>query len=137
MTTRLPQIFGIAALALIALVAAGCTDHSNPDSVDRRSVERWNYLIAHEAEKAYDYLTPGYRATQTREAYAAAMNNRPVQWKGAKFKQKTCDGERCQVEVDVTYRLMTPGMGGKAIETTSTQAEIWIYSQGDWYFLPN
>lgn len=136
MTTRRPQFFGIAAIVLTALAAAGCADHSNPDNVDRRAVERWNYLASHEAEKAYDYLTPGYRATQTKADYAAAMNNRPVQWKGAKFKQKTCDAERCQVDMDVSYVLAAPGLGGKMLESTSTQSEIWIYSQGDWYFLP-
>ncbi|MGN6520640.1 MAG: hypothetical protein ACTHK2_14570 [Dokdonella sp.] len=129
-----PKSALLAACALVAL--AGCTDKANPDNVDRRAVERWNFLAAHEAEKAYDYLTPGFRATQTREAYAAAMNNRPVQWKGGKFKEKTCEAERCKVQIDVTYSVAAPGMGGRMMESTSTQSETWIYSQGDWYFLP-
>jgi hypothetical protein len=136
MTTRQPNIFGIATIALAVLAAAGCADHSKPENVDRRSVERWNHLIAHEAEKAYDYLTPGVRQTQTREAYASAMNNRAVQWKAAKFKQKTCDAERCSAEVEVTYTVAMPGMGGKTMESTSVQSEVWILSGGEWYFLP-
>ena len=66
MTTRRPQYLGIAAIALAALAAAGCADHSKSENVDRRAVERWNHLIAHQAEKAYDYLTPGFRATSPR-----------------------------------------------------------------------
>lgn len=121
--------------ATLLLGLAGCTDKASPDNVDRRSVERWNYLIAHEAEKAYDYLTPGYRATQTRETYAAAMNNRPLQWKSAKFGSKECEEDRCTVHVDVTYSLQMPG-AGRSVESTNTQNETWIRVNGEWYFLP-
>jgi hypothetical protein len=123
------------ALAALFLVVAGCADNANPDNVDRRSVERWNYLIAHQAEKAYDYLTPGVRATQPRDAYASAMNTRPVQWKSVKFNGKECDADRCKVHVDVTYSIKLPGLG-KPMEATSSQSETWILVKGGWYFLP-
>jgi hypothetical protein len=127
----------IAALALLALLlVAGCADNANPDNVDRRAVERWNYLIAHQAEKAYDYLTPGFRATQPREVYASAMNNRPVQWKSVKFNHKECDAERCKVAVDVNYQIKMPGTGA-ATEAASTQNETWILVKGNWYILPS
>ena len=121
------------ATTLFAL--AGCADKSNPDNVDRRAVERWDYLIAHNAAKAYEYLSPGYRATATRENYAASMNNRPVKWKAAKFKDKKCDADRCKVDIDVTYSLTLPNVG-KTITTASVQSETWILVEGAWYFLP-
>lgn len=126
---------GIACSLLFAL--GGCVDKANPDTVDTRSVERWNHLIAHQAEKAYDYLSPGFRTTQTREAYANSMNSRPVQWTGAKFKSKECDAERCKVHVDVTYSLSVPGIGGQAVGGTRTQTEVWLLVDGAWYFLPS
>lgn len=121
--------------ALFALALAGCTDKANDNNVDRRSVERWNFLIAHQAEKAYDYLTPGYRQTKKRDEYASAMNNRPLQWKSVTFNRKECDDDRCTVYIDVAYTLKMPG-GGSAIDTTSTQSETWIRVDGEWYFLP-
>ena len=133
MTTNFPKLAG--ALALL-LALTGCVDKANPDNVDTRSVERWNALIAHQAEKAYDYLTPGFRATQTREAYAAAMNNRPVQWKSVKFDRKECEEDRCTVHLNVAYEL-TAGTGAlRKMESTNTQSETWIVTQGEWYFLP-
>ena len=134
MKTDRPRI-GIACGLLLAL--AGCVDKGNPDTIDTRSVERWNHLIAHQAEKAYDYLTPGVRSTRTREDYAAAMNSRPVQWKDAKFKSKECDAERCKVEVDVTYSILMPGAGGKPVEGTRAQTESWLLVDGAWFFLPS
>ena len=131
------RIFLSLALSAGLLVVGGCVDKSNPDMVDKRSVERWNLLVSHEAEKAYDYLTPGYRVTQTRENYAAAMNTRPVQWTGATFKDKTCDGDRCKVEVNIRYSLAMPGAPGRKAESESVQTETWIRVNGEWYFLPN
>lgn len=123
------------AAAVLLLALGGCADNASPDNVDRRSVERWNHLIAHQAEQAYDYLSPGFRATQTRDVYAQAMNNRAIQWKEAKFNRKECDADRCKVYVDVTFAMKMPG-AGKLVTSTSTQSETWIRLDTGWYFLP-
>ena len=134
MRTDLPR-YGIACGLLLAL--GGCVDKANPDNVDTRSVERWEHLVAHQAEKAYDYLSPGFRSTQTRENYANAMNARPVQWKGAQFNSKECDAERCTVQIDVTYSVVVPGTGGGPVEATRSQTETWLLVDGEWFFLPS
>jgi len=129
----------LAALAALLVALAGCNTNKDPTAdVEKRATERWNFLIAHKAEKAYDYLSPGTRETQTRESYAAAMNSRPVKWTAAKFNHKECDADRCKVYIDVTYSVPMPGAGGvgKAIESTSTQTETWVRVKDDWYFLP-
>jgi len=129
----------LAALAALVIALAGCNTNTDPTAdVEKRAVERWNYLIAHQAEKAYDYLSPGTRETQTRESYASTMNSRPIRWTAAKFNRKECDADRCKVYIDVTYSLAMPGAGaiGKPIESTSTQSETWVRVNNDWYFLP-
>ena len=136
MTTKPLKFAATLALAITLLALTGCADKANPNNVDRRSVERWNFLIAHQAEKAYDYLTPGFRATQTRETYATAMNNRPLQWKSAKFNHKECEEDRCTVTLDVAYALRMGGSPVGTIDSTSSQGETWIRLDGDWYFLP-
>ena len=136
MTTKRMRLAATAAL-LVAL--AGCNTNKDPAAdVEKRAVDRWNFLIAHQAEKAYDYLSPGTREMQTRETYAAAMNTRPIKWIAAKFNHKECDADRCKVYIDVSYSVAMPGGGaiGKAIESTSTQSETWVRVKDDWYFLP-
>jgi hypothetical protein len=125
----------LAALAALLIALAGCNTNKDPAvDVEKRAVERWNFLIAHQAEKAYDYLSPGTRETQTRENYASAMNSRPVQWSQVKFNHKECDADRCKVYIDVTYSLAMPGAG--AVGSTSTQSETWVRVKDEWYFLP-
>jgi hypothetical protein len=128
----------IAAAALGALVLMLSACHSGGDDVEKRAMERWNYLIAKQSDKAYDFLSPGTRETQTREAYAAASNNRPLKWTAVKFNRKECDTDRCKVYVDVSYSLTMPGMAGasKPTTATSTQQETWVHVDDAWYFLP-
>ncbi|MGH8171932.1 MAG: hypothetical protein ACREPX_02215 [Rhodanobacteraceae bacterium] len=121
------------------LALAGCNFGGDKGAdVEKRAQDRWNLLIAHQAEKAYDYLTPGTRETQTRENYAASMNSRPVKWTAAKFNRKECDADRCKVYIDVSYSVVAPGAGamGKPLESVSTQSETWVYVDNEWYFLP-
>ena len=130
---------GFATLGAFALFLAGCNFSGDKAAdVEKRAVDRWNLLIAHQAEKAYDYLTPGTRETQSRENYAAGMNNRPVKWKQAKFNRKECDADRCKVYIDVSYSVVAPGTGamGMPMESTSTQSKTWVYVENEWYFLP-
>jgi hypothetical protein len=132
--------FGLAMLGASVLLLAGCSfgDKNSVDQIDKRAVERWNFLIAKQADKAYDYLSPGTRQTQSRETYAAAMNTRPVNWTSAKFNRKECDVDRCKVYIDVSYSVSLPGssIGGTPIKSTSTQSEIWVHVDDGWYFLP-
>jgi hypothetical protein len=131
----------LASLGALVLLLSGCNfgDKGNVDAIDKRAVERWNFLIAKQADKAYDYLSPGTRETQPRETYAAAMNTRPVKWTAAKFNHKECDADRCKVYIDVSYSVSLPGagVGSKPIQSTSTQSEIWVRVDDGWYFLPN
>ena len=127
----------LAASVALVLLAGGCNRDSTAE-VDKRAIERWNYLIAHQAEKAYDYLSPGTRETQTRENYAASMNNRPVKWTSVKFNHKECDADRCKVYVDVSYSVAMPGAGGagRSVESSRTETETWVRVDNGWFFLP-
>lgn len=137
MSTDSRKLAALLAFGVATLLMAGCVDKSDPNTLDKRSVERWNYLISHEAEKAYDYLTPGYRATQTREQYASAMNNRPITWKKATFEKKECDGDHCKVDVTIEYSLPVQGASGKRSDASSAQHENWLRIDGQWYYLPS
>ncbi len=128
-------------LALLAAVLSACTAtggklKAKGVSPEDRALERWNLLIERKAELAYDYLSPGKRATEKREDYATAMNNRPVRWQKVTLYGKTCPKEdTCTItlQVDVSVPLM--GNAGSAASLGFPE-ETWIRgTDGVWYYL--
>ena len=141
----------LAALIVTTLLAAGCASQSSkPDAapgksnsgaaekiVNKRSIERWEFLIAHKADKAYDYLSPGFKATKKREDYAKEMRDRPVEWQKVLPYSQVCDKpDVCVVNIQVDVNVKMPGVGQK-VSSVGYVTETWIRSHGQWYFLPD
>lgn len=145
----------LAALIATALLVAGCasetkradgsrangeaaTGKSVPNSeAERRAVERWNLLIAHNAEKAYDYLSPGYRATKKRDDYAREMNDRPVKWTKVAPYREACDKpDVCVIDLQLDIGVKVPGVS-QTVSSVGFVTETWIRTRGKWYVLPN
>lgn len=124
------------AVAALALAACGAVKKDEAGVVEARAQQRWNYLIEHHAEKAYDYLTPGFRQTITREKYALEKNDPAVRWTGARVGSHTCDGDTCKVRVWVDTMVRMPGIG-KAQKASLPTDERWIRIGGNWYYLPD
>jgi len=125
---------------LAVLYMAGCVTtkpkEESSDVLQERAVERWKFLIAHQAEKAYDYLSPGYRATKPRDVYAKEMNSRGMKWTNVVFSSKECDADACKVRVLVEYKIEMAGAVGP-VKSMSPLVETWIKVDGKWYFLPD
>lgn len=128
-------------VATCALMLAGCASgpggKSNAGAAPEiRAMERWSYLIERNSDKAYDYLSPGKRGVETREAYAETMNNRPVRWTKATFMKKTCGTPNaCVVTLQIDLSVPVAGMGGASASLTFVE-ESWIRDKdGKWYYL--
>jgi len=114
---------------------AGGSKEEDSAVIRTRAIERWDLLIAHKAEKAWSFLTPGYREVKPRAAYAEEMNNRAVHWKKVAFGSQECDADTCKVRLLVEYNLDLGGLAGK-VASTAPVLETWIKVNGRWYFLP-
>lgn len=123
--------------ALLLLALAGC--HKDPaEAVRQRAGERWDLLASHQAVKAYDYLSPGYRSTHTLEQYIAFVATASVRWKSAKVDSVQCEDEVCKVKLTVISII--PGSAVKRptdLEFSSPVEEKWISGEGQWYLLPD
>ena len=110
---------------------------ANDTALEKRSVERWDLLIAHKAEKAYDYLTPGTRTTETREKYAADMNNRPVHWQSVTYIDRKCDDpDACTLQLQAAFSVNMSARMGQDVQSVTLLWERWIRVNGQWYYLP-
>ncbi len=137
------RIMSLSILIALAGVLAGCASTGGTTTAktvppEVRAIERWNFLIARQAEKAYDYLSPGTRATKSREDYANEMNHRPVQWeKVALYKNTPCEASAttCRVALQIDAKAPLPGTAGMA-PTLAFPQETWIRDKdGQWYYL--
>jgi hypothetical protein len=128
--------FLLAALALAGCGAGALKKDEDSVVIKDRAVQRWNLLIAHEADKAYELLSPGYRQTKTRDDYAKEMNARPVRWNKVSFASQDCDADTCKVHLSVDYSLNMGGPVG-TVKSTAPLEETWIRVAGHWYYLPN
>ncbi|MGH8041690.1 MAG: hypothetical protein ACREPN_06565 [Rudaea sp.] len=132
--SRIMLVFGVLALAGCASLF---TRNEDASVIKTRAVQRWDYLIAHQADKAYDFLSPGYRTTIARENYARDMNSRPVTWESAEFLDQKCDADTCTVHVKLKYLVMVNLHGVRKIQGDSPVTERWIKESGHWYYLPD
>jgi len=125
-------------LTATTLAACGSTAVKKDEGsiVEARALERWNLLIAHQAEKAYDYLTPGFRQTITRDKYAEQKNDVALRWKAAHVGGHSCETDSCTVTVMVDTQVPMPGIG-RAQPATLPAEEHWIKVGGTWYYLPD
>lgn len=132
----------LTALAGVLLLAACAGPGTRPDSdagqaqLKQRAQARWELLINKHADQAYDFLTPGYRSTISRDKYASEMVNRPIKWESAKVNKVDCaQADSCTVYMVIGYSLKLPGMGGNAHSVAPIQ-ESWLHLRNQWYYLP-
>jgi hypothetical protein len=107
-----------------------------PEGVEERAQVRWDLLVARRADRAWDLLSPGARAAQKREEYAALFSHRPVTWLSAKVDSKKCDADSCTLKVEVRYKAEIPQSSAGPIESTAYLEERWIRVDGAWYLVP-
>ena len=128
------------ATGLLALALAGCastgTKEVAAEDVETRSQQRWEALLAKDYAAAYEYLTPAQRAKLTAERYAAQTSVLPVKWTSADVLDAECEQDRCDVRVDLGFRVRShlPGVGW--IDSKHIVVEKWLRLEGAWYYLP-
>lgn len=127
----------IFAIAIALLPLAGC--RKDPAKiVPQRALERWNLLINHQPVKAYEYLSPGYRATHTLDQYVAFIGTARLRWKAATVTSQQCESEVCTVVLTVNSTIPAQlANASKDIEHEAPVTEHWVLSEGQWYFLPD
>jgi hypothetical protein len=148
--SRIPvRAMHVLTCAALALVLAACTATGGRKSADeavesttarleKRALERWKLLVAKQPDKAWEYLSPGVRATWPKEKYASEMSQRPVKWEKAElYKEAACEAEdACTIALLVTYSMDVPLPNVGRVTSPSVLEEKWIALDGVWYHVP-
>lgn len=128
---------GLAAAFLAACASGGGTPGASPEEVVlKRAGERWQYLIDGQPERAWDYLSKGVQSTESRDAYARGMKERPVHWLAVEPLEAECEAARCDVRIKLEYEITIPGGGAGPTRAPAWIYERWILQGRAWVHVP-
>lgn len=120
-------------MLLGALMLSGCTSlqqiGATPEEVvQQRAQQRLNALLKWDLDKAYSFVTPGYREMYSKRHYTSRYLG-AINWQDAQVQWVSCNSaQRCKVSYTVTFKnkqLVTP--------LASKLEEAWVNTQGEWY----
>lgn len=112
---------------------SGCGSPLPEEEAGRRALERWQALIQGDFEKAYGYLSPGYREVTSFTIYRSHIGE-AVRWKDATLEGISCADTVCDVTITVNYQYTAPPVGEYKGE--KFLKEKWVRVDDKWWFLP-
>ena len=125
--------------------AATTKGEPSTDVLAERAIARWEDLIARRAEDAWNYLSPGYRATNPQAAYAKTMNERPVQWykveryvvsEGEEPAIECVQPRSCTIKLKVHFKVASNLTGVGMLDSWNVLKEHWVNVRDQWYLVP-
>jgi len=123
-------VLGVAAVFAAACASIGAGSRPAEEIVLERAQARWNALVERDWNTAYPYITPAYRAIVPLKRYGNQFTG-PLQWESAKAHSATCEGARCTVRVEISFRTLLPGHTDRLSSTFVD--EVWVLEEGTWY----
>ena len=104
---------------------------SDEDIIRERAQERWNALVDLNFDGAYVYETPAFREVYSQRAYRGRFGS-SVRWTDASVRSVTVDGDSAEVMVTITYVTLDPV--GRPFTNDRPIRELWVRSEGEWWF---
>jgi len=135
---------GIVSLLLLVSVSAWTAaeglSEARIEQLEARAEARWEALEARDWARAYEFLSPAYRAVFSREMYAQKFSYM-VEWELTGLEVVAYDAPAAVASV--TVRVMSrpvkqTSAASAAIGAVPTRSvEQWILSGGEWWYSAN
>lgn len=121
-----------AGLSLIA-----CEEPLTPEQrVAQRANARWQAMIAGEYEKAYGYLSPGFRLKVKDFTYRNRFAGKTT-FRSAKISGVVCEQDSCQVTVDTEYTVHAIPPFAMDLDRPGKDNERWVLLDKEWWLVPD
>jgi hypothetical protein len=117
----------LAGCAGMARLSADSSPEAKREAVSARAEARWQALIKGDLDAAYQYLSPGSRATIPLDVYKAT--HKVGLYRGAKVDSVACEAAACKVVMLIRYDFKS----FKGVETRLT--EQWVIEGGQAWIL--
>ena len=132
-TTTLTRRMGAGALAISAVILAGCATFapSTPEAaVEQRATAYWKARQAGQINKVYAFSTPSYRKVRTLEQFKLQFGTAAA-GRAVEVRKVTCEAEKCVARIKLS---VTPALAGIKVGNIDTYLdETWLLEDGQWW----
>jgi len=131
-----PVMLKITGLIITLFLGACAGVAVQPESLGDRAQARWDALLAQDFEKAYSYLSPGYRSSVSSRDFEIGFLLRRVGYTSAEYIDSECQNDACDVSMKIGYMIIAPLRGVNVWNSKTTIEEKWIRIDNQWWHLP-
>jgi hypothetical protein len=120
------------------LILQGCGTLTKPDPEDlvkERIGAYWQAMIDKDYEKAYSYLSPGFRLKVDKFIYRNRFFNK-TDYHAAVVKTLKCENDRCEAMMDLNYTVLGVPPYGFKLDRVEQRSELWVLADDQWWLLP-
>jgi|LSQX01.1.fsa_nt_gb hypothetical protein len=126
---------GVFGIFLLLLSGCAISGSSAEETVALRAEQRMRALQELNFDKAYNYMSPGYKNAKDLERFKrdfAGANTLQSFYVG----DVSCEEQVCQVMVIARYKIALTGRGqiGKTTEIERGSSQTWILHDGIWWY---
>jgi hypothetical protein len=131
-----PNIGWLSIVALLALAGcAGKVGLSQQEQVTARADAYWAAMIAADYEKAYGFLSPGFRIRLPADVYGKRFAGK-TSIHEARVSKVECETEVCELVVDTKQTIHAMPPFNFDLEQDGNWKQKWIYTNENWWLLP-
>lgn len=122
----------LSVVASLALAACATTGGGTPqEDIKQRGEARWQALVERDFDKAYNYITPSFRAVVTPASYRGRFGAGAI-WLGGEVIAVDCpETTKCIAKVRIDYKPLLAGRSGDKFSTYVD--ETWLQEAGQWW----
>lgn len=128
---------------LLGLTLGGCVtllDLGNQTTqLEKRVTEQMDAFLAHDYEKAYRYMTPGFRDKYSIDGFRAQFVGM-YDLQSYEVLQNECEEERCIVKVNRMQKMpahIAASTHSEAFTYPMLTKQTWLRIKGKWYHYKN
>lgn len=123
--------------ALLSACAGNASKSDDPEIFQvKHAQDRWEAILAGDYETAYTFYSPGYRSTMSVVDFTVEYRLRRVIYTSAEYQEHRCLEATCTVVFDVGFTVNKPAPGLNKWDGSQVLEEMWVKTNGRWWFLP-
>ena len=132
---------GLCIIFFFLIISLGCATKdtlkgtADEELLRERVAAYWNYRIASELDKCYEYEYPLTRKMQNLVNYIQSFDTGAFQWQRFDIKKISIEEDIARVDLSLKVRVKLPRI--TVSEPDANVTDLWVRHEGQWYHVLN